>query len=426
MKLKLVAVTIILLLATGCFIQQQDDKLLPELQALIETATPPESSAAYTYLMGLHSPATIDPAKAGQGLIEQTKKYEKVYANYPAAILGPWASSNLKQELPAPSGPLFCHFSEPQCLPSLFKKTETLNSVIQQHNVLLERWETFKSLNDLSILSLPTRAEPFPPYSYMFKANRLSILQSIVLAQTGNTDKALEILLNNTDHLRKLLTQDNHLVGKMILVQLLSDQVDTINALIIRNEREPVAIAPLSLAEKSLEYTIARELAGTTRLNQQVAAHPEVLQDISGLPSWAAPFLFKPKLTTNALFPTYLDSITSSELSPADFATHVERTPVPAPKPYNFRNPIGTILNNAASINIRVYVGRIHDLDVKIHLFNALHNRDDSSFNEAANKFTNPYFPDDLITEQLIQNSAICLKGPLANTRRIRCLQGFL
>ncbi|PSL10970.1 hypothetical protein CLV44_12450 [Marinobacterium halophilum] len=420
MKITLIVLVILISSVTSIIIQQQDDDLLPEVTAMLITAEPPESSRAYTYLMGIHSAAGQSPAATGHRLLAQIREQEQSAA--PSSV-----STTLNDELALPEGPLFCPFKQTGCLESLFANEAALAAAVQEHGELLQRWQTFLSIDDYAVLTRPRLSEPFPHYQYLLKASRLAILQSIRNAVTGTPDTALQQLAYTTAQLRRLLAQESHLVGKMVAVQLLSDQIDATNALISRFELQPARqVSPLTAAEKSLAKAMARELAGAAFLYQQMDGRPDLLSQTSDIPVWFVHFLFKPGISTNALLPIYQDFVISSELSPAEFVAHIEQSSVPQPQQHWIRNPVGTILNNIALPNMREYAARMHDLELKFRLFNALNSLNNNTQNAATKRFQNPYYPNLDASVVLDKDNTVCLDGPLPDSRGIRCLRGFM
>lgn len=421
----LLALNIVLSTTAGIVIQQQDDSRLPEINALISLAEPADDSQAFRYLLGIHSPAGSDPEAVGQALLEQIRQHEKAWASQPFAPDETGIYPALEQTLPEPSGPLFCQFSQPDCLASIIDASETLSQTVSEHQELLQRWHAFSQLSDYRVLTRPHLSEPLPLYLYLIKANRLSILNSFRIAQEGQPERARQQLADNTAFLRRFLAQEGHLIGKMVAVRLLSDQLDSLNALLIRyGMNASFSIPPLSMTEKSFEQTAARELSGFAQLHQHLDGRPDLLSPATDIPAWYAHLLFKPGLTTNAIWPVYNDFIASSEMSPADFTQHVTQTARPQPAPHWIRNPVGTILNQVALPNMRHYAGRLHDLDAKIRLFNTVHTHADQLRGQTLYRFSNPYYPSDP-RDLKVETSAICLTGPLADTTGIRCLRGF-
>ena len=51
--------------------------------------------------------------------------------------------------------------------------------------------------NDYATLNRPSLEEPFPPFAYISKMNRLTILQSLQLADNFRPSQAVDLLENN-------------------------------------------------------------------------------------------------------------------------------------------------------------------------------------------------------------------------------------
>ncbi|MBA4501796.1 hypothetical protein [Marinobacterium marinum] len=404
----------------GLFLR--DEALRPEVSALIALTDPPTDSHAYAYLLGLASPADQTPSSAGQALIKQLRIQEQQANTPPEAedvILTPDTS------LPEPEGPLFCRFNTYNCPDTLFADITALENALSEHRILLKRWRTFITLDDFAVLSLPQLSEPLPPYRHLQRSARLSLLDSIRLAKTGEIETARSQLLNDINQTRRLLTQDSHLIGKMVATSLVSDQIDLLHALSQRFELPRTALAPLNSAEKSLENAMAREFAGIAHVFRQMDANPYLLDSTHGLPHWSVSLLYKPGISINAIWPVYQDIIASAQQSPADFVAYLEHTPNPFPEPHWVTNPIGTILNQIAIPDMRQYAGRLQDIEVKIELFNAWAETDGQSKDAGALQVINPYYPNRSTELELESNGQVCLKGPLYDPGGLRCLNGL-
>lgn len=423
MKHVLVALLILTAFVSGAFWLLSDDRLHPNIQALITLTHPSGDSRAFTYLLGLQAPQGQHPEIVGETLLTQVRKYENT-----VTLTSTDTSTHeiyTSDTLSLPEQSRHCNFSETHCLRELFEIPSPTQSPSPEEQVLLERWHQFIQLDDYQVLTQPGLSEYVPPYLYLTAANRISMVNSIRQANAGDSLLARQQLLANIAALRYLLAAEGHLIGKMVAAKMMSDQIDVLNALQQRFELPPAPpILPLTVPEKSLRLPLERELTMIANLYQEMDSEPGLFDPDLPIPSWLARLLFKPAISTNAMLPIYEYVITGSEIDPVDFISHVQPHNMPVIKTNWIRNPVGTILNRVALPDLHVYVIDMQDLDVKIGLFNAFNQSPSHSMQSVLNTFTNPYYPDGSPMKASIESHRICVPGP-AKRNELRCLHGF-
>ncbi|MBV0931744.1 hypothetical protein [Marinobacterium weihaiense] len=397
----------------------QDPDLSPDARSLLMLAEPSDQSRAFVYLMGFDTRLDHSPEVAGQKVLVREQLHEQQTENT-TDIFQPALPND---GIPLPQGPAFCHFKTPGCLKSLFELHAIESSLTPAESELLSRWRRFHALRDYRVLTTASLEEPLPPYPHLVAAGRVSLRSIIRLAQNGQAHRARAAVLDDMQHMRQFLARESHMIGKMVAVSLLSDQIDLLNALQQHFQLSPAQpLAPLSLKEKSLRMAMAREFALLSNGLFTMSGQPDLLDSEHPMPAWLSRLLFKPGLTVNAALSVYQYPIAASEISPAEFVAFVTAKNRPGPQAHWVRNPLGTVLNRVATPDMWVYAARLHDLDSKIQLFNAIN---PPSPTAPGRHWINPYYPDDPTVALKPKARQICLKGPLEDSAGLRCLRGF-
>ncbi|PCJ32908.1 MAG: hypothetical protein COA90_01350 [Gammaproteobacteria bacterium] len=382
---------------------QQDDELSKVSLSLInkvETAAKGEESEAYLYLLGIEASADLDPIELGRWKLAENKKaaaqQDYQIQPHPKSITFSF-----------PRDDLMCHSSKPDCISSLFTHKFDLDELLSQNALLIHRINTFNHYDEFRTLSKPTISEVIPSYHYIGQINRLYTLSAIALYQQHKTDSAIHLLLNNIVVLRAKMSLQDTLIGKLVYVSLISQQLDALSLIISRSEsHSPLnKIKPLSLAEKSLDMPFAREFAMSYYNFKELDRNPDFWEPEGQSSPWITRSMFKPNMTINTISPSFLKVMQLVESSPIEFSSYLitpeeyETTPF-----YSVvRNYVGTILLNIQTPDFSEYVARFFDLDAKIILFNQFH------INELkTSQIINPYYPDE---HAYMNENKLCFSG---------------
>ena len=394
------------LLAWG---SQLDDPLNSDALSLLEKLDRSQDSEAFFYLLGIDAPSNADPIEAGRTLYEEYRKAEED-AGY--EIIDGLASERLTR----PEGDFFCKSLEQGCLESLFTTDIDLDSLLSEQALLLERVTSLHGYSDYRTLTKPSSQEQLPRYEYISAAVRLQIASAISASRKGHPEVALRELLGNIGVLRRQMEIQDQFVGKMVYLMLIAEHLDVASLVLSRHPGVMVseAIPPLSLAEKRFDAVMAREIAMAYHTLKELDRHPEFWEIGGNAPGWWVRALYKPNMTINAMTPVYTRAIALSRLEPHEFARQItEKQQIPATTS-RIRNVAGDILNKM-SPDYDGYVGRLSDLNTKIHLFNQHHHH-----NKKPDEITNPYFEGE---SAFVSQGRICLTGPLEDKRNLRCLK---
>jgi hypothetical protein len=402
----------IALLVVILFALQIDDKLNPAAENLIAKVKMEDYTndqrEAYFYLMGIGAHQDEDPITIGKSIYNLFNSNEEGNEYY-----------KKQNALELPQGDLFCSSWENACIVSLFTPSEKIDNILKKNKILLDRYQHFLSYNSYLTITDPSISEPLPYYNYITKGNRLIILQSIQSAQKLEYKQALEILSKNISLLRKQLSFQDTLIGKLVFLLQLSENIDV--AFLVSkkaNKDNLFKVPPLTEDERSFELPIARELSMSYNMFKELDGNPEFWQTNGSAPSWIVKLFFKPNITINSLYPEYQAVIDYALLSHQDFVKRLNESNTQKITKSWIRNPTGTILANVASVNYHEYSARFYDLDTKILLFNALIGKE--SITTRISNIKNPYYSNSKTA--FIDNNKVCFDGPLPDELKLRCL----
>jgi len=397
---------ILLALLVIAWLWWRDEPLTPQALAWLDEPADADSSAYYQ-LLGLDAPAGEQPQAVGRRLLQAHRQWRSEHGPYDLLV----SADGARIELP---GQELCPLGEPACLRQLRGDRAALAELLARHGELLRRYEDLLALNDYRTLSQPSMDEPLANFTSLDRANRLRGARALALAVDGRGDEALALLQQDTRQLRAWLARADNLVLKMVLVNQLGRDLDGIAAL----HREgllpaPAAQAPLSEAERSLEAAMRREFALVGSGMLTLVDNPQTAAEL-GVFRWQLQWLYKPRMTVNDLLPDYLRVAARSRLEAAAFVRSLDR---PARRQLStwrrMRNPVGAILGDVAMPDFGKYLARLHDLDAKLALFNAL--------GRAVPEADNPYRPGQRPWWSG-ERQAYCFDGPLKDEHGLRCL----
>lgn len=405
------------LLGCGLFYWLRDEPPSAEVQQWLEQAqVRPGSSAAYLFLAGLDAPPRHSPAALGQVRLQE---YQQWQASHGFAQQGFAPAQQVRLALP--TGQDFCPVEKQVCFDGLLQRQAQLPALVAEHGALLSRYRYFLTLNDFRTLHSPSAAEPGLPLTYLIRGQQLLSLRALSLALNGEGVAAQALLLEDYAGVRQHLAQADQLVLKMILTSMLNRNLEWLARLQRLGLTPPVAaLAPLTVAERTLRPALQREFLGTATLLADLRE-----EDIPGLLEEASMFFeYKPQMTINASLIQYQQTTNLSETTPAIFQQLVIANPEPSAPHTGIRNRVGNILLSIANPDFVPYVGRLMDIDSKLRLlsFNARPEPGAVLVGQIAGlpDAVNPY----LSTQHpfLDKQGRLCFDGPLPARESGRCV----
>lgn len=417
----------ILLLLSLVILLPIDDELDAEAAAWGQAAndTQDVEGNGYYYLMGIMAAPAEDPAAAGKALLDNYRATELKFLNGELAEFVP-PDYPSGRSLPAPGGDYYCRIQDAGCYSRLASNPAALREELRTHAVLLERYRRYLQFEAVKFLVEPVIYEKFPPYQYIARGNKLNQFRILVEAADGDPARALSRLHEDMAQLRRHLADASSLIGKMMMLAMLADDLD----LLFNLSQAPDASHPvpaLTQQERSLQSAMAREFGYVPNLFRQMKQHPDSLEGDFHSYDWLVSMTIKPNMSINELFP-YYKSV--AELSAADAAEFNRVMTAGGPRSdteFSLRNIGGYVLNSIGAPELTEYIARIHNVDCKIALVNAALTMDNTAWTEILNgarqlDADNPYQPGEKPYADR-EAQALCFNGPLPDGQKRRCIR---
>ncbi|WP_068828851.1 hypothetical protein [Pseudomonas sp. BMS12] len=394
-------------LGAGAWQWAQDEPLAPQAAAWLQSPAATPDSFAYYQLLGLDAPAGKDPLVVGRQLLQVHRQWRAQHGFSEPMV-------NDEGERIALPGQALCAFGEPDCLPRLRQDRAALAELLARHSELLQRYDKLLALSDYRTLAEPSMDEPLANFTSLRQANLLRAAQALALAEDGRGAEALALLQLDAYLLRGWLARADNLILKMVLVRLQGNDLEAIAALYGAGLLpHPAKLPALSEEERSLAPAMRREFAlvGAGLLN--LVDNPQLVAEL-GVHSWQLRWLYKPQMTLNDSLPAYLRVADNSRLDAQAFARTLAEPAPSEPSPWRrVRNPVGVILSQVAIPDFNRYLARLHDLNAKLALFNAL--------GQSEPDVDNPYQTGPKASWNA-KRQAYCFSGPLKDEQGLRCL----
>jgi len=390
-------------------VTQIDDDLSEEAHNLLGRIDTNGESESYLYLFGIFAEEGEDPVNVGKKLLEEYRKLEDDESyevnEYPDS-----------KRLTLPEGDEFCKTWEEGCLEYLFSVDIDAIDLLKNYRMLVSRSNRFHEFNEYKTLSKPRINEPFSHYQYITSAERIKVLEAISLYKNGDAPKSIENLLVQFSKLRKSMSLQDNIIGKLEFLMKLSEVIDVLSVIMSNEESDVEAIESLSETEKSFYMIAAREFGMSYYLLENINKHPErsKMKSPFSLGRGLIRIFYKPNMTINAITPIYFRLENFAKLSPSEFAEKIENEDRLSPSTSKLRNYVGNTLIASYS-EYEEYAARFFDFDAKLALFNQVH-----ILNRDLDSMKNPYYEVE-IPEQ--SGEKLCFSGPLEDKVSLRCLR---
>ena len=381
-------------------------------QQQVQAAT--GESRAYLYLSGIDAPFDEQPEVLGEARLQH---YERWHAG--RAVTDSDYSAPAVASLPFPEGRLFCRIEAPDCFEGLLTQADLGSHIASDWFVLQRRYWDFLNMGDYRTLTSVSLAEPVPRLTYVYAGQRVFDLLMLQMARDGQGDAAQRGLHEELRLLRQQLVRADNLVLKMLLGRLISDNLEW-QARLYRQGLipRPSVPRPFSMDERSLLRPMQREFYGIAQMYAQLP------DSVSGREYLGLQLFFRPQMTINASLAPYARAVELSQLEPEAFAAALQE---PAPGPASvggIRNRAGNILLAIAGPDMRLYAGRLQDLEAKRRLLAVVVSLPAGPF--AAERLAdmpearNPYHPTQLAEPD--GRGQLCFDGPHEAGFNGRCM----
>jgi len=398
-----------------------DDELSLESKALIDAATPHDVSSAGFYLLGIDASPETDPLLVGRERYVAIQQADALMNRTRSDV--PITDGFGGQRLEKLKGDVHCALFEEGCVNSILQNQDQIHAELTEHHLLLKRYETFMAMRGFRTLSIHRNGLPSPQYRAVIDGNRLLGLSAVHKALIGAPQQAIEWLQQNEANIRAKLVESDDLLDKMVLVALLSENIDRMVLVNHLSGRHPTPIDPLTELEASFDLAIAREFKSMKTLTDDIFLR----QDHGSIGIlMTTPFyrmVVKPNLTMNTLQVGAEQMSQFAQLDPLEFQESAD-TPIQNHRSLlsKLRNYHGDLLAEISNLDYRRFFVRSYNVGVKIDLYNHLAASGKQSISTSLNQFENPYYRETGRAFIPEQSESVCFDGPLENARRSRCL----
>ncbi|MGF1692484.1 hypothetical protein [Photobacterium kagoshimensis] len=337
---------------------QIDDKIEPAVFSFLEISESAKDNEAYFYLMGIFSDEGTPPELLGRGIYAKFIENNESY-HYENDIL-------FTNGLPLPDVGNICDLTKDQCIGSIVDNKKKLTDNIDEHAILISRYSHFMAYQEYKTVTQPSAYEPVPPYKYLVQANRLVLINAVLDGSIVGVDN----VLTNISVVRRRLIDADTIIGKMIYLKILEENIDVLAFLKERLKiSKPLNVVNLSKKERSLYSQISREFRLVYDDFKSLVNRKDIFSSHVETPLWVSRMIYKPNMTINSQFLIYKILAERSRLNVSEFTN--EEYNVLQSKSW-LRNPVGTILVDIAVPNYGEYSKRIFHVDGKISELKAL------------------------------------------------------
>ncbi|QUM84472.1 hypothetical protein [Moritella sp. 28] len=388
-----------------------DDALSPTATKWLESIEQNDQaeSQSFLYLNGIMASADADVIQFGRERLE---------------LLNQQQNPDILKTLvmPQEENPLYCRFSKADCFDYVVNNDTAWVAELKQHGVLLTRYRKYLSFRDFRSLVGSSMLIDYEVIESLRSANRLALLESLTLAAEQSPSSAVQLLIDDTHNLYQQFPAIDDFVLKLILGNLLANNLDIIAYISDKyNYHADIDLPYLTVDELSFKNMAIREFGWEVELYRSLDGSPDLFNKDGHLPRWIANILFKPNMTINGSIPATEYMIAMSELTAEEFAKmQLDDGEDDEEQGVDFFNPVGSVLNSLARPSYHAQMARLHDLNGKISLVNSLLEGKNSLEGKSI-KFSNPYYPN--ADAYSINGNKICLSGPFEDTDGIRCVR---
>lgn len=409
------AVVVVPMLLAGASAWLRDEPPSTEVQQWQQQvqATTGESRA-YLHLSGLDAPVDQQPEVLGAARLQD---YERWYVG--RGVTDSDYAAPRGATMAVPEGPMFCQIETPGCFEKLLAQPEQLRDKSVEQSVLRERYMRFLDLDDYRTLTSVSIAEPVPRLTYMYRGQQVFNLFLLQLALDGSGNLAWASLHWELNGLREQLVRADNLVLKMLLGVLINRNLEWQVRLYRHGLIKPPQVpAPFSEAERSLLKPMQREFYGIAQMYAQLP------DSVSGKEYLNLLLWFRPQMTINASLAPYAQATELSRLEPQAFAAALDEAKATPRAVGGLRNRAGNILLAVAGPDMRLYAGRLQDLEAKRRLLAVLVQLPAGQLDEqqlaSLPEARNPYYPTRLARPD--GQGQLCFDGPQEAAFNGRCM----
>ncbi len=353
------AVLLVLLGFLGA--SQIDDDLNDDAQHFLFETTQKSDNPAFYYLLGFASASNQDPLKVGHLTLETINNSDNTEGNHDA----------IEVMMPLPDPNVVCDLSLESCLQGLSRNKYAINDALEQHTLLIRRFNHLIGYQQFQTLTIAGEHEPTPPYQHVSAGNRLLLLSALMQVLQGNVELGVAQVEDNIESVRYQLSLADTLAGKMLYARMLNENISVLKHIAKINRKYfSQKLALLSRNERCLKKPLSHEFAYYTNTINDDLTEPLELDDDTELPKWIIRMLYKPNMTVNSLYPVFQAYADASTLSQSSYRAHFE---VPTVKETSMRNLLGAeFVEMTVPVHYGEYIEDFYKLNASIAAFNSL------------------------------------------------------
>lgn len=365
-KLSVTSIFVGLILCfSGCV---RDVELNHSSQAILNTmaehrqnATPQQTQTAY-FLLG--SEYQSEPIETGKKIIEQYQQLSIQYQDDDTRSqkLHEFRAQFAKLEKPEYDG-LFCNWRNNQsCIDEIFKQQHEWQNNRQKYHALEQRYLQFLNMPPAVTPFVTETLSPIPSYQHLTQGQKLVILQLFQQAKHGQKALAREQSLQQLAQLRLHLAQSDTLIDKMVLNNLINNQLQAIALLKTRYQVDfQQEISILNDKERDLTLPFYQEFEMQAQLFKNLKLENYAL-------------FYKANDTINHTADFWLEMLNLYKFDIQKFNEFYQqennKEPEYAVKINRFYNYIGHTLANIAPPDYKVYIARLYHTQNMMNITN--------------------------------------------------------
>jgi hypothetical protein len=272
---------------------------------------------------------------------------------------------------------ILCDPRAQDCRDIWISQKEIIQQLVTENETLLNRYRELHNYQYYrNTLAIDVRS-PIPGFSTLLTLNRLFGADIVIHFVNGETAAALTDLKNDIAFLRRLISQTDTLIIKMVALSMLKHDLYLYASLIDIHPDEIYLldeIPGLTEQEKSIEEPIKYEFLMNANLANEIKSYPQLITGDLGVPAWLPFPLYRVNHSINMIYHGFNKNLEKSRL-PANefyeqFSGEDEKQELkPGWLSYVY-NPIGCILFTLSLPDLSKYIIRIHDMDGLISMIN--------------------------------------------------------
>jgi hypothetical protein len=285
-----------------------------------------------------------------------------------------WANPAL---VPTEGVLILCDPRAQDCRDIWLSQNDTVQQLLAENEILLNRYRELKNYQEYHNTLVVDVRSPIPDFSTLMTLGRLYGTGIALRFIHGETSAALKELNSDMAFVRRLFSQADMLIIKMVALSMLKHDLYVYATLMDVRPDEIYLfdeIPALTAMESSLEKPAKYEFQMNMNLAREINEYPELITGKHGLPAWLPFPLYRMNHSINLIHHALNYNLEKSRLPAGEFyrqfsAKNESEDLKPGWLSYLY-NPIGCILFTLSLPDFSKYIIRIHDMNGLISMIN--------------------------------------------------------